>query len=962
MTDLPNENNAEEIREKSTEQNIDSSSERGIASTDRLSAVKILVDKANKDAGERISERERSAREAELESEKRLADAKAKIAENAAQAERLAEERIARMEYSGEYRQRLMARENKRAAEEKRRREEAEKEADRIKAEERAREIEEFIRLEKEAAIRRAKKSEEMISSSAQKIENEEDHKPLGTLEIQEEKTEEPIYSESCEQAQENIHDENVTPDSDGVTQDSDNIPEDKAEDGKILLVINPGGAEQKKDDDDSAVIHIGGAQYASVMHAPYVLNHHLPEQTDRELIEAEKRHAELKLAAVSKAAGVYMDEIRLLEEEELRYNREIEEIQARRIEYAEHREYMGVTDDALTKDACVPEYALNDELAQSYDEFSDSRFMSERLSTEDELARYEKYKSQELGYAEQAQLSEQRPMGAEGLAGGFVEPAPIPPEYADYTPEISAAYDSKRFDGHNPEELARYEESLEAKQLSDTEEEVPEEHLLRYHLDNTDGFAKVALIKKLSDYRKSERTLTKKIKRISAKQNSVSHEEKTALIVEKIGVRKEITELSVEALTACVYARAKFKAITYKRILLSNIKAYNAACDEYEAHTGRPLAHISEQMANEVAEGRISDPIPNVYYYGNESYSLKETDGISLEDETAHRLSKESAIEESELHRLLSENYTEDFTRSELRERDKRSAEKMSAIKRATERDLLLVGLRQDYRLARFEAERDMLAHSFSTNKKQKSKRLAALEHKIDKIRRDTKRALKLERDDNSRYYMLLAMDGEKEKTKKRANRERLNALKMRLEVLLSEREEINERLIALYGGTDKKLTKTKINRKAGGVRKKHARAMYRKQRSLADRIDRIKAPLDMKEKAYALLNKKTACVATIEESYYKLRRLKPEGRAKRELLTDIKRAKSSMKTVDADVKFLIKKMKRHQTRREEDRRWGKFLVFLVLLLAAAIALWYFFADDVTAYFTELFDKLGGR
>lgn len=945
MSELLNENKTENVQSL----NVSRSPERKTEAADRLNSLKQLVDKANKDAGERISERERSVREAELEKEKRLAETKAKIAENAARAEKLADERAARMEYGGEYRQRLMARENRKAAEEKRQREEAEKETTRIRESERAKEIEEFVRLEREAAMKRAAATEGFFSAVSKPI---SEKIPVTEPESQPSPVEDKkeVFKISTD-----------------AGRFSDAKP-NESDDGRILLEITQDGVRAAKKEDSENLIHIGGVQYrAPHTYASYVPQSPAPSRIDKELSEAAEKHAALRLAAVAQAAGVYRDEIRLLEEEELRYNREIAEIQAKRIEYAERREFMSTSTDSILPDSDVFSYGLSDELTKPYEEFSDSLATGARLDEEYELSRYEKYREENEIHKEELQPSDfHNSSDATAMEYGYYEPSVIPPEYPDppvqkYTaPEMEFGFTKDSYQG-NEELLMRYEESLEAERLADTrvDEEVPRDAVFVYKVGEVSGFAKFALAEKLSDYRKREAVLSKKIKKLTGKQNTVSGEEKTVLIVEKIGIRKEITELAVEALTACVYAKAKFKTATYKRVLTSQIYAYNATCDEYETHTGRPLVRLSVEMADEIAEGKICDPIPNVYYYGSELYGVRDEE-ISIEEEKSHRLAEEAMLEEAEFHRLLSENYPKELTRTEIREKEKKQAAKMSAVKRATERDLLLIGLRQDYRLSRLESEHDMLLHSFSTDKKKKDKKMAAIERKISRIRSDTRRAVKLERGDNSRYYMLFAMDGEGGKTRKSANRDRLNALKMRLEILLSEREEINERLIALYGGTDKKLVKTKINRKAGAVRKKHAKATYRKQRSLANRIDRIRAPLDMKEKAYALLNKKTACVATIEESYYKLRRLKPTGRARRELLSNIKRAKGAMRTVDSDVKFLIKKMRRHEQRREDDRRWAGFLVLLVLLTIAGVALWYFYKDDVVSYFTELFSKLG--
>lgn len=947
MSDMLDENKTEEIKEAKTEPNIDPTSESEVALEDRLSAVKKLVLQANRDAEVRVAERQQTIKGIELENEKRLAEAKARIAENATRAEKLAIERSARMEYGGEYRQRLMARENKKAAEEKKRRQEAENEAARIKEEERAREIEEFIRKEKEATMKRTAELVPLVSNPVPpKMPTREE--PALSHAVEENVAELQILEEPA------VHE---------VLSENGNAPDSSvaidSEDGKILLEITPNGMLSNNDDANENVIHIGGVQY----HAPHSQNNVCcnasaqPAQSwlDAELTKANERHAALKFAAVDKAAGVYRDEKRLLEEEEIRYNREISEIQAKILEYAEHREYMSSVAETFGADAEGALCGAIDEITQPFDEFSDSRIISERLDAEDEIARYEKYIAESEQYPPKTQQLDNEAV----MEPGYFEPtAASDAEYAEPYEEYS--YLEKTY-GKSDDTLKSYEESLESKGFAEENsgEDMPRGEL-SYHFSDAGGFAKVGLLKKLSDYRRTEATLAKRIKKLSVKQNAVSGEEKTFIIVEKIGIRKEITELAVEALTACVYANAKFKAITYKRVLVSQINAYNAVCDEYEMHTGRPLVRLSPDMANEVAAGRICDPIPNVYYYGSEAFGVRDDGGVSIREERSRRLAEEASLEEAEFYRLLSDNYPRELTRTELRDRDKRQAEKMSAIKRATERDLLLIGLRQDYRLAQLESEYDMLLHSFSTNKKKKDKRLAVLERKISKARIELKRAVKLERDDNSRYYLLSAIDPETEKTKKSANRERLYALKMRLDVLLSEREEINERLIALYGGTDNKLTKTKINRKAGVVRKKHAKSTYRKQRSIANKIDKIKAPLDMKEKAYAQLNKKTACVATIEECYYKLRRLKPTGRAKRELLSNVRRAKAAIRTVDADVKFLIKKMKRHERRREDERRWAAFLVFAFFIIIAGAVLWYLYGDAVLAYFSDLFGKLG--
>jgi hypothetical protein len=82
---------------------------------------------------------------------------------------------------------------------------------------------------------------------------------------------------------------------------------------------------------------------------------------------------------------------------------------------------------------------------------------------------------------------------------------------------------------------------------------------------------------------------------------------------------------------------------------------------------------------------------------------------------------------------------------------------------------------------------------------------------------------------------------------------------------------------------------------------RRKSAKKAFKKQSDLARRIERFNVSADMKERAYALLNQKTAAVARAEVARYKLRHLNLRGRAKSELFAEFNRAKKEAKRTDS-------------------------------------------------------------
>lgn len=562
-----------------------------------------------------------------------------------------------------------------------------------------------------------------------------------------------------------------------------------------------------------------------------------------------------------------------------------------------------------------------------------------------------------EESYSEEREYSDAPQYGYEtyytATAGGYVK------EY-----EEQSESEKQLNDIEASRLIAEYEASLEGEQDDDGADA-----LFRHNInaDFADGgaylgrdmlaFTKSELIRHLNKNHRAEVKLLKKLRASEKEQRYASDDKNALLIVEKIGIQKEIVEIASESLTYCVYASDNGKIQKYKKELLSEMENYNQLCDEYEQQTGKTLQYISPDRVDDIIAGRVTRPIPNVFYVGDHAekpvsedrprYGGYETDSLwDLE------------LSDKEYEMVVGGEKELPVTKKTKRMLEKEREFKMTAVKTAVERDLLLIGLRYEYKISQLEAERDMIYNSYTTNPKRKDKAIASIEKKINKQKRLAKRATKLERDDNTRYYSLALLLPDEEKIKEKANRERLEALRMRLDILLAEREVINEELIALYGGTDKRLSFARVNRKAATVRKKHAKAAYRSQRKIADKMKKYRAPDEMKEKALMLLNKKTEAIAAIEEAKYRLNALRPRGKAQKELYLKIKRERAKIKRINDDIHFIMKKLRRHEERALDDMQWAITLVSLAVFVIACIGAYTFFGEEIKAFFVDFYNK----
>ena len=879
-----------------------------------LKEARALLSKTDKSTQQRMTEIERLASQRASDVEKRISEAKARMSENAERARKSAAEKNAILKYSGEYRQRIAAVENKKVELLRKKAEEAELEEERKTAEKRREEIEEFLAREQSELELRNERSERILSTLMARIEKNDGPEKVCESEPCEEKSISPYASDEA-----SIHLTSENAENADEEKSQDVLDGEAESDEKIIITV--GSFDTEKSDtapntNDENVIHIrpqrvGGGyyNYASSAHGDYPRN------------------------SLNTYSVVYPD-------------------------YSETH---------FTKSVKNPE-------TEEYDRMADASAFDMRMREADALAEYAKYQSKrfpddikgapsvnteasDTDYTD-IDIREEYPY-SELQSQAFEYSVDFGREHLENKESVgidstfAAEYDKaeqiRKTSGFGT--MPENEEILEANQYFDR----IKEHTESLHAESVDLFARSQLSKNLEKFYKEEALLLRRSDKLASRQRAANPEENVTLIVEKIAVRKELCELAIEALGACVHVKAKSRISKHKKLLIGHITAYNSLCDEYEAQTGRAVERIDYSAVDDVLEGRICRPIPTVYYYGNDDGFGH--NGVSAESDRVRRYEEEAELVLKEYDRYVSEGPYTELNRADRRASQKRQSERMSVIRRAAERDMLLISLRNEYRIASLEARRDILANSFGADRRSISKEIKSVNRKISKVKHAERRSAELERADNSRYYLLPALPLTEEKTKKGARRERLESLRLRLDVLLAERESINERLIALYGGSDKKLRQAKIKRKAGGVRRKSAKAMRKKQSDIARKIERYRAPADMKERAYELLNKKIACAAAEDENRYKLRRMKIKGRARRELIYAVKRAKRDMKRADRELKYMLRKLKRQEERYRDEREWLIMLFIILLLVGAGIGSWIIFGERIIAYFRYLID-----
>jgi hypothetical protein len=195
----------------------------------------------------------------------------------------------------------------------------------------------------------------------------------------------------------------------------------------------------------------------------------------------------------------------------------------------------------------------------------------------------------------------------------------------------------------------------------------------------------------------------------------------------------------------------------------------------------------------------------------------------------------------------------------------------------------------------------------------------------------------------------------------KRKPKPEQVESLIRRLDQLLCERDAQNARLTELYRGSanDKDL---KLFARAERLRLKWAKRVYKSQRSLAGRLEKLHAPLDIKERVWELMNKKTVGYSDLEYTRYLLRHKRYRKGARRELRERLASARRTMRYVKSDIRRFMKKAERHDDNHKSDRAWViKMLVALICAVVIGISIFANY-DWLSATFVSIRDWIAQR
>lgn len=496
----------------------------------------------------------------------------------------------------------------------------------------------------------------------------------------------------------------------------------------------------------------------------------------------------------------------------------------------------------------------------------------------------------------------------------------------------MSLPYSSVGDIGENPhfenagEPYAEYDESL----IYGREEPLRQE--------NFSDYDEKELLAFLRSSEKQVRLYKKELSKIERAQSGLSSEDSLKLIVDKINVSKHVVDERAAALFAISASSGKRYIKYHKKLLLESVLDYNRAIAEYEAETGYSLTPASRSLPNDIVSGIPYSPLPLIRYVEEgEPKEINASSGLGItrgERRELHReqmrIAKEGAREEKRLRKLFGGKSWEKIAAVGIN---------LDDVKLKIERDLLALDSYVDSRITQCETERDFCEYSFSVSYSEKARKIKELKKEIKRLSRSRKRILKYARLDSERYYTALALSSLGATLKSRAKRDKFESLEMRLDLLLNERERVNEQLIKLYTGDLSGKGKKKINAKTVKIQRAAAKKVRRRFKSEM-RILEKKIPLDIKEKLVLRVNKIIDSESKAAVLRYKLKKQRVSPEIKREIKREIKDCRASVKRCLVDLRYLMKKAKKYEERitdRKVQVAWIIGVVIALLLCAGA-------------------------
>lgn len=404
----------------------------------------------------------------------------------------------------------------------------------------------------------------------------------------------------------------------------------------------------------------------------------------------------------------------------------------------------------------------------------------------------------------------------------------------------------------------------------------------------------------------------------------------RTILVAESFAIQKKIIDTLASDLHAACQVSSVKNVQSIKKELGYEIKQYNRLVNEYKAATGNNLTPASESIPQDIISGKTYTPVPRVG--------------------CVHGMDSELEADINSMSRNVYGVEDEDVGAAG------RAAFRTQVTAQAN-KDLTLMTRRADYQVSMLESERDILDYRFGKEPSQIKREKRSITKRIDKIRAEHKTALRYENNDNRRYYAVVTSNPRTMVLySKHADRTRIAALRSKIISLLNERDIINGKLMAIYGGEGQQ-TLGSINQTWRRIKNNAAQKAKKKQKSLANAVKSLPITLKEKERFYDLMNKKIDAESTLALIKYRIKKEKMHSEDKICARHDIKELRSRVKRIENDIRDLMKSTKQRLSEIEAGTTWMIAFIFIIILAIAGVALYvHWFGDS----FTQMFNILG--
>ena len=435
-----------------------------------------------------------------------------------------------------------------------------------------------------------------------------------------------------------------------------------------------------------------------------------------------------------------------------------------------------------------------------------------------------------------------------------------------------------------------------------------------------------------------ADKAYEKEAKKLASKSASLTGADLAVNLLDVIAIRRKALIMHVEGLLAVVSIEKKRTQRKYAYQLSEAITKYNAAVSEYMASGDTRLASVSTDLPNEIMNSTVVPTIPYVTY----------TFGAPILSEAAP--SKAQIKEQRREERRLDKIVTKDMKRLHSLV-DKATSRRLTAISASFEpaklfaeaeeqmkNDLRALIYRFDYLETSYTNELALCRYRHALSSKDAKRGIREIKKNLKFVKTMQKKAIKLERLDNLRYYTALCTSPEACRAKKRADRQAIAEIHAKLSQMLAKRNAENLELITLYS-QDRGISNRKFNKRLDEAALIAAARVFNKTKSDAGKIRKAKT-YDPKI-GIDKLNRLIAVTSDLAKEELRQKKLKIKSVS---FKTKLRNMREEKKQLESEVRSYVKRAK--------SGSWLKTILIVLLVLAiiggAAFAVYYFWNDII--------------